>query len=621
MVNVLYFYAMIMSIVLIYIIGDISKILRNILAIFIFLYSLISTVFVNEAGFTINVMKSMNLNMSFSYSGIGTFFVILNHIAFGVILINILNNTNKKRDNGFLFNMFLIFYLTTLLFMSSNLFTFFIMWEFISVLIYFNIGIFDKRENSGLKYILMNALGGMSLLLAMAMIFNFTGTLNFERLSSIYYLIPKSQAIVIILLFTFAMLIKSAFWGLHTWVKDAYMRSNTCFTAYMSAILSKIGIFGLILLFYKIFPYDYVIQIFTFNNIQLFRIFFTIGGSITAILATIMAIKEQNVKAILTYSSIAQVGYIIASFGLGYRWSIISIMTITTVHLLIKTSLFSDLSFIEYKTGQTDGVELGGLIKVIPFTFVSTLISIIALAGIVPLMGFAAKWIYFENMFISGHYIALIISFLASTLAFLYCYKILSIVFLGIINEKNSSINYFSSLGDSIVTIVNMIIPIALVVFGFYPYPFFRFMFEKISKILPSANVFLSGNFIESSIGYWNPLNTATIVVIIFVSSFIIFVLLMRKPRKVSQYDIAMSAEPVRSYNNLHYVMNFYDGFLEVVKPITSKSSKRFYRKIYGFIEDIGNVLRKLHLNSLTSKNILTGIIILVFIIIIWSAV
>ena len=196
MVNVLYFYAMIMSIVLIYIIGDISKILRNILAIFIFLYSLVSTVFVNEAGFTINVMKSMNLNMSFSYSGIGTFFVILNHIAFGVILINILNNTNKKRDNGFLFNIFIIFYLTTLLFMSSNLFTFFIMWEFISVLIYFNIGIFDKRENSGLKYILMNALGGMSLLLAMAMIFNFTGTLNFERLSSIYYLIPKSQTIV-----------------------------------------------------------------------------------------------------------------------------------------------------------------------------------------------------------------------------------------------------------------------------------------------------------------------------------------------------------------------------------------------------------------------------------------
>ncbi|MCK4524413.1 hypothetical protein KAU15_05755, partial [candidate division WOR-3 bacterium] len=72
---------------------------------------------------------------------------------------------------------------------------------------------------------------------------------------------------------------------------------------------------------------------------------------------------------------------------------------------------------------------------------------------------------------------------------------------------------------------------------------------------------------------------------------------------------------------NLHYVMNFYDGFLEVVKPITSKSSKRFYGKIYGFIEDIGDVLRKLHLNSLTSKNILTGIIIIVLIIIIWSAV
>lgn len=621
MANVLYFYAMIMTIALIYIIGGISKILRNILAIFVFIYSLISTVLLTESGFTLQVMQSMNINMSFEGSGIGSFFIILNHIAFGIIFINMLNNLKSRQDNGFFFIMFLIFYLTTLLFMASNLFTFFIMWEFISILIYFNTGISSKKKHAGLLYIGLNAAGGMMLLFAIAMIYNFTGTMDMDRLSSLYYLIPQSDARLIILLFTAAMLIKSAFWGVHAWVRDAYGNSNTIFTAYLSAILSKMGIYGLILLYFRIFPYDYAIDLFRFSGINLFTIFFACGGALTALLATIMAVKQQDIKHVLTYSSVAQIGYIVASFGLGYNWALISILTIVSVHTLVKTSLFNDLAFIEYKTGSTDGEGLGGLIKVIPFSFISTLISIIALAGIVPLMGFAAKWIYYENMFISGQYLALAISFLASTLAFLYCYKILSTVYLGQLSDENSKINYFMSLGDYTVTGVNLIIPFALVFFGFYPYPFFRFILNRISELLPSANILISGNFIESPIGYWNPLWTGIAVIIIFVSMLLAFILLFKRSVRVKQTDIAMSAEIIRSNDQLHYVSNFYDGFIDALKPIFNVNSKKFYRALYNGVLDSGDVLRRLHLNTLTSKNMIAGIVLLVLIIYLWSAV
>ncbi len=621
MANVLYFYAMIMSITLIYIIGDISKILRNILAVFVFIYSLISTVLLTESGFSIPVMQSMNINMSFSSSGIGSFFVILNHIAFGIILVNILNNMKTKMDNGFFFMMFLIFYLSTLMFMSSNLFTFFIMWEFISVLIYLNTGILSVKKSAGLKYLSMNAAGGLLLLAAVALIYNYTGSLDFSRLSSLYYLIPYNSARLIVLLFTSAMLIKSAFWGLHTWVNDAYMESNTGFTAYLSAILSKMGIFGLIVLYFRVFPYDYIIGLFTFSNISFFTLFFAIGGSLTALFATIVAVKQQNIKSVLTYSSVAQIGYILASFGLGYSWALISVMTVVTVHMLVKTSLFTDLFFIEYKTGSTDAGKLGGLIKVIPFTFISTLISIIALAGIVPLMGFSAKWIYYGNMFISGHYIPLTISLLASTIAFLYCYKILSTVFLGQLSDRNAPIRYFNSFGDYAVTIVNMIIPAGLVFFGIYPYPFFNFMLARLNELVPSPNILISGNFIESSIGYWNPLWIGSAVIITFISMLAIFIIFFKKSARVSQTDIAMSAEIINRNTPLHYVSNFYDGFIDAVNPILKINSERFYRTIYTAISDTGDLLKRVHFNSLTSKNMMIGLLLLILIIYLWSAV
>ncbi len=618
MIDNLYFYSMIVSIVLLYVIGSISKILRNIFAIFLFAYSSLNLILSYSKFMDFPLLDNLKLTLVFDYSGVGFFFGILNHIAFGIILLNVLNNLKKKNDNGFLFLFFFIFYITNLLFFSGNLFTFFILWELVSIFIFFIVGYYNKKYFAGLKYLFMNGVGGLMLLFAITLIYHFVGTTDFQTIKSNYYLIPNIYAILIVVLFSISMFIKSAAIGFHTWVEDAYINSQTNFTAYLSAILSKMGVFGLIILLYRIFPYDYMSSLFMYKGYSLFNITFTLLGTLTALIGTFIAIKQQDIKKVLTYSSIAQVGYIIAAFGIGYKFALLAVITVTTVHFLVKTSLFNDLAFIETKTGSTDAAELGGLIKKIPFSFISSLISIIALAGIVPLFGFAGKWVYYGNMFVAGYYFPLAISFLASTLAFLYCYKILSTVYLGTISKENENRNYFSAFYDYIITAINMIIPIALVVLGMFPYYFFNFIMNLMKDIFPTGNITIANKFIESSVGYWNPLWIGSAVMIVFISMLVIFLIAFKKSKRVTQYDISVSAEVINENIPTHYAVNFYDSLMDVVQPIVGKKSIKFYKYVYNQILAIGDISKKFYLNSLSSKNgFLLGMLFLI-IILIW---
>ncbi len=617
MIDMLYFYAMIVSIVILYIIGDISRILRNLFAVFLMLYSFINLFFSQSRMLTIPIYNSMNLSLTFGYSDLGFFFSLINHIAFFIIIINAINNNRRKNDNGYVFLMFLIFYVTNLMFFAKDLLTFFIMWEFASIMVYFSAGMKSKSLKAGLPYLLMNAAGGLSILFAIMLIYNYTGGFEFSVIRNLHTLIPVHIVRWAVILFAAGMLIKTGLAGMHVWVERTYAEADTNFTSYMSAVLSKIGIFGLITLLYVMFPYDFIEGLFHINTINWLRVFLTTGGTLTAIIMSIIAVTSQDMKKLLAYSSVSQMGYVIASLGIGYKWGLLSAIVIMTVHFMVKTALFNEMAFIESKTGSTDGAELGGLIKRMPFSFIISLISIIALAGIVPLFGFAAKWVFYENMFAAGMYLPLAVAMLASTIAFLYCYRLLSTVYLGIISEENDFRKFYSGFFDYLITGINMLIPIALVVLGIFPYPYFTRLVAMVERISSSTDIYIASGFIESSAGYWNPLWIGSAVIIIFVAMVIKFIIAFPRSRRVTQYDIAMSAEVVNRNTPLHFATNFYDGFSEAVRPLTRIKASIVYSGIFGFFNDISEVIRKMYMRNISSNlGVFVFVIVLVIILI-----
>jgi formate hydrogenlyase subunit 3/multisubunit Na+/H+ antiporter MnhD subunit len=121
-------------------------------------------------------------------------------------------------------------------------------------------------------------------------------------------------------------------------------------------------------------------------------------GAVTIITAVMMALVQHNYKRLLGYHAVSQVGYMIIGFGLGSLIGIAAGLFHMVNNTLYKTGLFLSSGNIEYRTGKENIDDLGGLSKVMPITFISTLIFALSISGIPPLNGFASKWMIYQGI-------------------------------------------------------------------------------------------------------------------------------------------------------------------------------------------------------------------------------
>lgn len=309
---------------------------------------------------------------------------------------------------GVLVNLFSIFYLSPtcnlgrfysymMLFMgsmlgivfASNLLCLFVFWELTSISSYFLIGFWHDRKEAreaALKSILITGLGGLFLLAGFVLLYNVTGTLEIPELlelgdevkSSPYYL-------PILLLILIGAFTKSAQFPFHIWLPDA-MVAPTPVSCYLhSATMVKAGIF----LIARLSP--------IFSGTQVWFFSLSSIGLMTMIIGAYLAIKQTDLKALLAYSTISQLGIMVTMFGfdtsVGKEAAILYVLN----HALFKGSLFLLVGAIEHETGTKDLRKLGGLIKNMPYTGILVAFSAISMAGLPPLMGFWAKELFFES--------------------------------------------------------------------------------------------------------------------------------------------------------------------------------------------------------------------------------
>jgi NADH-quinone oxidoreductase subunit M len=183
------------------------------------------------------------------------------------------------------------------------------------------------------------------------------------------------------------------------------------------------GVYGLVLVFVTMVSY--------LPQNLLFREIIAWLGAITAVMGTLWAIFQDDAKKLLAYSSVAQLGYIITGIAVGTELAMMAALFLAVMHGLFKGALFMAVGAVERQAGTTDLTVLTCLIRKMPWTFVTALFAVIALAGIPPLAGFVGKWMLYEAIIINGNYILVILIFFSSTAGFLYAYKILYGIFLG----------------------------------------------------------------------------------------------------------------------------------------------------------------------------------------------
>jgi len=303
----------------------------------------------------------------------------------------------SNEENLPFYYMNLLFFMTGMMgvVFSINLIEFYLFWELMLVPSYLLIaqwGTSRRRLSIGFKYFIFTHAGALLMLLGILSIFSYTMTFNLVELPSKADLIPPSVAPIIFTLLLLGFFVKMAVFPLHTWLPDAHSEAPTPISAMLSGIMIKCGAYGIGRI---------LLTVFNSRMIQASDYLLSLA-IVTMIYGGLMALAQTDIKRLLAYSSISQMGYIVFGFAsvseLGVMGSLLHIVN----HAICKALLFMCAGSIMHRTGTRSIEKMSGLITKMPVTSLAALIGIFSLSGAPPLNAFWSEWMIFAGGLASG---------------------------------------------------------------------------------------------------------------------------------------------------------------------------------------------------------------------------
>ncbi|MBI4395161.1 MAG: NADH-quinone oxidoreductase subunit L [Candidatus Omnitrophica bacterium] len=314
----------------------------------------------------------------------------------------------------FLFSMLGLVLATTLVEM-------YLFWELVGLCSYFLIGFwFEKKEaaEAGRKAFITNRIGDIGFFLGIATFFYATGTVRFADITPEFFHGMQGNPVLILaaLLLFCGAIGKSAQFPLHVWLPDAMEGPTPVSALIHAATMVAAGVYMVARLFPLFHAFPDASQV------------VMIIGTLTAFMAAFFALTQMDIKKVLAYSTISQLGFMIAALGVG-GMSAGSFHLMT--HAFFKALLFLGAGSVIHGTGVQDMREMGGLRKSMPITFWTFIIATVAIAGIPPFSGFWSKDEILTSAFESGHQITFWILMITACMTSFYMFRLLFLTFFG----------------------------------------------------------------------------------------------------------------------------------------------------------------------------------------------
>ncbi len=297
----------------------------------------------------------------------------------------------------------------------------------------------DELEAS-FKYLMLSAVATAFLLIGIALIFGITGSLklgdiadkfgpnNLRLFDTSNNFIMGNLRVILGLctgLFMFGFGLKAALVPFHSWLPDAHPSAPAPISAMLSGLLIKVsGVYALTRIFLNVFGLNP-----TLSSILMYI------GTVSILVGAIIALGQNDIKRMLAYSSISQVGYIILGFGAGSSLAIAGALFHIMNHALAKGLLFLNSGSVEHSTGTRALDKMGGLGKRMPFTAATTVIGSLSVAGVPPLNGFWSKLLIIMGLLQAQKYGFAFVAVLASVITLWYYIIIQRRAFFGKLNE------------------------------------------------------------------------------------------------------------------------------------------------------------------------------------------
>jgi len=286
----------------------------------------------------------------------------------------------------------------------------------------------NKSAEAGIKLILISALSSGILLYGLSMIYGTTGTFYFNEIAKLF--VNDNLQILGFIFFFAGMAFKISIVPFHLWTADVYEGAPVNITSYLSVISKGAAVFIFIIVLFTVFP----VIISTWQKI------IYVTAVLTMTVGNLFAIRQQNFKRFLAFSSISQAGYILLGFIGGNQLGMASVIYYILVYIFSNLAAFGVVAAISNAKGKESIDEYNGLYQTNPGLSLIMLLALFSLGGIPPLAGFFGKFFLFMAAAQKGFYLLVLIAVLNTIISLYYYLLVVKAMFL---NRSDNTVEKF----------------------------------------------------------------------------------------------------------------------------------------------------------------------------------
>lgn len=356
---------------------------------------------------------------------------------------------------------------------TGDIFNLYVFLEIASISSYALVAFGTEAEEleASFKYAIMGSVASAFIFFGIAFLYGLTSTLNMADMAR--QLALKDDLFVlpfVSVLFIMGFGLKAALVPFHAWLPDAHPSAPASISAMLSGVLIKVlGVYSLMRIFFNIFGASQ-----PYLNIFMFL------GALSMLAGVILALSQWDLKRLLAYHSISQIGYVMLGIGLGTPLGILGGLFHLFNHSVFKSLLFLNSGAIDYETDTRDLQKMGGLARVMPVTSKTNLAASMAIAGIPPFNGFFSKLIIIVACVQQGYLVYAICAVIGSILTLASFMKVRRFAFSGDLKEKLKGVRE----APAAMQIAMVCLAVICVVGGAMLLPSVRFFLDDAVKVL-----------------------------------------------------------------------------------------------------------------------------------------
>lgn len=285
------------------------------------------------------------------------------------------------------------------------------------------------------RYLVIGTIGATFILIAVGLLYMMTGTLNMQDLSQRLPAVSETRTIkVAFAFFIIGVAIKMALFPLHVWLPNAYTYAPTAATILLAATATKAAVYVLLRVVFGVFGVEFVTETIRID------VFLIPLALIAVFSGSVVAVYQNDVKRLLAYSSVAQIGYMVIGAGFASVLGITAALTHVFNHALMKGALFMAVGCVIYRTGGAALENFRGLGKSMPLTMAAFVVGGLSLVGVPLTAGFVSKWNLILAALENNAWFVAALIVIGSLIALVYIWRVVEAAYFLPASGKNAGV-------------------------------------------------------------------------------------------------------------------------------------------------------------------------------------